>query len=122
MIGLDRNEAQGILAKGLQTQGEDPLTIRAVPNPTAPALQATLQDARQIYENQRAKGDRDKATRLQRHVNRMEHVFGQLNAFPLVSLKREHGRKMRDDLSNEYRQGYQSPQAMGPHPQGQPGR
>ena len=122
VIGLDRNEAQGILAQGLQTRGEDPLTIRAVPNPTAPALQATLQDARQICENERAKGDRDMATRLQRHVDRMEHVFGQLNAFPLVSLKREHGRKMRDDLLNEYRQGYQSPQAMGPHHQGQPGR
>ncbi len=122
MIGLDRNEVRGILAQGLQTQSEDPLTIRAVPNPTAPAPQATLQDARQIYENERAKGDRDKATRLQRHVDRMEQIPWQLNAFPLVSLKREHGRKMWDDLLNEYRQGYQSPQAMGPHHQGQPRR
>ena len=41
VIGLDRNEARGNLALGLQTQGEDPLTIRAVPNPTAPAPRAT---------------------------------------------------------------------------------
>lgn len=104
VIGLDRSEARGILAQGLQTQGEDPLTIKAVLNPTAPAPQATLQDARQIYENERVKGDRDKATRLQRHVDQMEHVLGPLNKFALVSLKREHGRKMRDYLLHEYRQ------------------
>lgn len=49
------------------------------------------------------RGDADKTKRLERHVSRMEHVLGPLKDMPLVPLKREHGREVRDYLLNTYR-------------------
>lgn len=101
--GLDRDEARSVVAEDLVKRGGDPLVVKAVLAPNTKAPEVTLLDARNIYAEERVKGDPDKTTRLERHVSRMEHVLGPLKDTPLVSLKREHGRKVRDYLLNTYR-------------------
>ncbi|MCG7494717.1 tyrosine recombinase XerC [Thalassobius sp. Cn5-15] len=103
VIGLDRDDARTVVADSLIDNGEDPMVIKAVLAPDTEAPAITLLDARNIYAEERVKGDPDKTTRLERHVARMEHVLGPLKDMPLVSLKREHGRKVRDYLLNTYK-------------------
>lgn len=94
----DEGHARHLLAKGLTQYGEDPLVIKALRNPAAVPPKATLQDAVNIYDKERIKGDRDKRVRLDRVLNRIAAVLGPLDELPMVDLRREHGRKFRDLL------------------------
>ncbi|WP_146343781.1 hypothetical protein [Falsiphaeobacter marinintestinus] len=91
VAGLDETDARNMLRHGLAQQGEDPLVLKALSHPNAQAPAATLQDAINIYSRERVKDDKDKATRLDRIVSRMEHVMGSPREMKLDDLRRSHG-------------------------------
>ena len=94
----DTQAVRELLVEGLMVQGGDPLILKALQNPKAEIPKATLQDAVNIYDKERIKGDHDKRVRLDRVLRRIEVVLGPLGEMPLEELRREHGRKFRDHL------------------------
>jgi len=98
----DEDERRDILADDLAQRGADPLLYRAVVSPQAEEPQVTLKDARNMYlkENMKGATGRNQMNRLDRVCARVAKSLGPLDRLPLVDLKREHARKLRDDMLN----------------------
>jgi integrase len=98
----DEDERRDILADDLAQRGADPMLYRAVVSPDAEPPQVTLKDARNMYLKENMKGGkgRNQMNRLDRVCARVAKSLGPLDRLPLVDLKREHARKLRDDMLN----------------------
>lgn len=98
VTGLDEHEARGLIGDDLKKREADPLVVKALLNPKAEPPKATLQDAAQMYLNLKVKDNHQKKVRFTRTKERMEAVLGPLKELPLVDLRREHGRNVKDYL------------------------
>jgi integrase len=101
--GLDEDDRRDVLAEDLHRRGSDPVMIKAVMQPEAEAPPVTLQDAKRMYFKERIEGEkgRNKRDQLERVCRRVEAALGPLGKLPLVDLKREHARRLRDFLLKE---------------------
>ncbi len=95
---LSDDDRQEVLADDLHRRGADPILVRAVMTPDAEEPPVTMLDAKRMYERERfgENPGRNQRDRLERVCRRLEKVLGPLDKLPLVDLKREHGRKLRD--------------------------
>ncbi|GIT88212.1 tyrosine-type recombinase/integrase [Roseobacter sp. OBYS 0001] len=98
----DEEERRGILADDLAQRNADPMLYKAVVSPDAEGPEVTLKDARNMYlkENMKGATGRNQMNRLERVCARVAKSLGPLDRLPLVDLKREHARKLRDDMLN----------------------
>lgn len=98
--GRGDDERQMVLADDLRHRGADPVLIRAVVQPNAKAPPVTMLDAKEMYRKERMGGaeGRNQRNRLDRVCRRIEETLGPLHKLPLVGLKREHGRELRDAM------------------------
>ncbi len=96
----DEDDARQLLAEDLQRRGADSVLYRAVVEPDAQEPKVTMLDAKEIYRVERMAGaqGRNQKNRLERVCGRIESSLGPLRKLALVDLKREHGRKLRDDM------------------------
>lgn len=96
----DQDEARQILADDLASRGGNTMLYRAVVSPNAEEPPITLEDAKNMYRTERMKGatDRNQKNRLERVCRRIETSLGPLRNLALIDLKREHARKLRDDM------------------------
>jgi integrase len=96
----DEEEARSVLADDLKRLGADPVLYRAVVSPHAAEPPVTMIDAKEMYRKERMAGatGRNQQNRLDRVCKRIETSLGPLNKLALVDLKREHARKLRDDM------------------------
>lgn len=96
----NEDEARQLLADDLAAHAVDPVLYRAVISPEADEPSITMQDAKEMYRAERMEGaqGRNQKNRLERVCRRVERSLGPLNKLALVDLKREHGRKLRDDM------------------------
>lgn len=94
------HEARQVVADDLERRGADPVLYRAVVTPEAEEPPITLLDAKEMYRIERMSGahGRNQKNRLERVCRRIEASLGPLNKLALVDLKREHARKLRDDM------------------------
>ncbi|MEM6960160.1 MAG: tyrosine-type recombinase/integrase [Myxococcota bacterium] len=94
------HEARQVVADDLERRGADPVLYRAVVTPDAEEPPITLLDAKEMYRNERMSGahGRNQKNRLERVCRRIEASLGPLKKLALVDLKREHARKLRDDM------------------------
>lgn len=91
----DRRE---VLGHELIKAGYRPSLIREVISPAKNGPKHTLEDARRLYLKERVGDDKPKTVRLERICKRMVEVLGPLRKFPLLNLKREHARLLRDAM------------------------
>ena len=79
------------------------MLVKAVVEPKAETPPVTLQDAKRMYFKERIEGEkgRNKRDQLERVCRRVEGALGPLGKLPLVDLKREHVRRLRDFLLKE---------------------
>ncbi|SHL09258.1 hypothetical protein SAMN05444414_1051, partial [Roseovarius marisflavi] len=103
--GDDRRE---VLADDLRLRGADPVLVAAVLDPNNDHEErdeppVTMLDAKKMYFTERVEGEkgRNKRDQLERVCVRVEKALGPLSKLPLVDLKREHARKLRDFLLKE---------------------
>ncbi|WP_299860164.1 hypothetical protein [uncultured Roseobacter sp.] len=103
-IDLGRRET---IADALADAGRDPALVKAMLQPTAPAPKVTLQDAVNIYLEERLSGPENEAgrVRLSRVFKRVKAALGDLSSIALVDLKRKDGRAVRDFMLNSSRNG-----------------
>jgi len=104
----DEDEARMVVADDLERRGADPVLYRAVVSPEAEEPPVTMLDAKEMYRTERMGGahGRNQKNRLERVCRRIEASLGPLDKLALVDLKREHARKLRDDmLSTKKRDG-----------------
>ena len=96
----DDDDARRLVAEDLQRRKGDPLLYRAVIAPEAEEPAVTLLDAKEMYRTERLAGahGRNQKNRLDRVCRRVEASLGPLNKLAVVDLKREHARKLRDDM------------------------
>lgn len=96
----DEDEARRVLADDLKRRGADPTLYKAVVSPQAKAPAVTMADAKEMYRKERMGGatGRNQQNRLDRVCRRAEASLGPLNKIALVDLKREHARKLRDEM------------------------
>ncbi|WP_344847164.1 tyrosine-type recombinase/integrase [Celeribacter arenosi] len=96
----DEDEAREVVAENLKQRGADPVLYRAVVNPEAQEPAVTMLDAKKMYRTERMGGaeGRNQKNRLERVCRRIEASLGPLDRLALVDLKREHARKLRDDM------------------------
>lgn len=89
-----------VIADEIERTGGDPLLFRAVTQPDAAPPDATLADAAKVYERERlgAKPSKSARNTFNKIKRRLETSLGPLNKITLISLKREHAIKVRDDL------------------------
>lgn len=102
----DDDLRRSVLADQIEREGNDPMLYRAVVAPSTPTPEPTLQDAKNIYRQERMKdtSGRNQVNRLDRVCRRLIAVLGPLESIPLSSLRRVHGRKFRDHmLNNEFK-------------------
>ncbi|MER5172210.1 tyrosine-type recombinase/integrase [Thioclava kandeliae] len=102
----DEMDARDLVADELQRNGSDSMLYRAVATPDAVPPEVTFRDAVEIYRKERmndAQG-RNQKNRLDRVCRRVEDALGSLEGLTLVGLKREHARKLRDDMLNATKQ------------------
>ncbi len=97
----DEDEARWLLASDLELRGADAMLYRAVVSPDAVAPAVTMLDAKEMYRKERMGGatGRNQQNRLDRVCRRIEISLGPLNKLALVNLKREHARKLRDEMA-----------------------
>jgi integrase len=93
-------DARQIVADELERLGADPVLYTAVVSPDAEEPPITMADAKEMYRVERMAGatGRNQKNRLDRVCGRIEASLGPLNKLALVDLKREHARKLRDDM------------------------
>jgi integrase len=92
----NEDEARRVLADDLRQRSADPVLYRAVVAPDADEPAVTMLDAKEMYRKERMAGAQGR-----NHQNRLERIessFGPLKKLDLVNLKREHARKLRDDM------------------------
>lgn len=96
----NEDEARMIVAGGLEQSGADSLLYRAVVTPDAEAPPVTMADAKKMYQDERMGGatGRNQKNRLDRVCRRIEASLGPLHKLALTDLRREHARKLRDDM------------------------
>ncbi|WP_375699300.1 tyrosine-type recombinase/integrase [Pseudophaeobacter sp. TrK17] len=96
----DEHEARQVLADDLRARKADPMLYKAVVSPEAEEPPITMQDAKEVYRVERMAGahGRNQKNRLERICRRIETSLGPLNKIALVDLKREHARKLRDEM------------------------
>ena len=96
----DEDEARQLLADDLAARGADPVLYKAVVSPEAEEPPVTLLDAKNMYRIERMAGaeGRNQKNRLERICRRIVASLGPLNKLALVDLKREHARKLRDEM------------------------
>jgi integrase len=96
----NEDEAREVLADDLRHRGADPVLYRAVVAPDADEPAVTMLDTKEMYRKERMVGaqGRNQQNRLERVCGRIERSLGPLKKLPLVNLKREHARKLRDDM------------------------
>lgn len=70
----------------------DPVLLRAVKTPDAPAPKLTLDDAKKMYARDK-RLPKEELVRLDRITKRLEEALGPLTELPVENLRREHGRK-----------------------------
>ncbi|TVS01075.1 MAG: hypothetical protein EA407_13000 [Rhodobacteraceae bacterium] len=92
-----------IVADLIESEGKDPLLYKAVVSPSAPDPEPTLQDAKTLYREERLAGDagRNQENRLDRICSRLIDALGPLESIPLSSLRRAHGRAVRDHMLSQ---------------------
>ena len=93
-------ERRQIVADEIERTKGDPMLYRAVTQPNATPPPVTLADAAGVYERERL-GENPKKSAwntFNKIKRRLETTLGPLDSLPLVSLTREHARKVRDDL------------------------
>lgn len=97
---LSADDKREVLADDLHRRKADPVLVRAVAAPQSKEPPATLLDAKEMYRRERMDGaeGRNQKNRLERVCRRLERALGPLDKLPLVNLKREHGRKLRDHM------------------------
>ena len=85
----------------------DPVLVKALLNPSAPTPEVTLQDAVNIYLEERLSGPENEAgrVRLSRVFKRVKEALGDLSSIALVDLKRKDSRALRDFMLNSSRNG-----------------
>ncbi|MGX0975211.1 integrase [Roseovarius sp. MBR-51] len=100
---LEEDERREILADDLHQRGADPILVKAVMQPEAEEPPVTMLDAKKMYFAERVEGEkgRYKRDQLERVCSRVEKALGPLSKLPLVDLKQEHKRKLRDSLLAE---------------------
>jgi len=98
--GLSEDDRREVLADELHRIGADPVLVKAVAAPQSDAPPVTMLDAKEMYRRERMNGadGRNQKNRLERVCKRLEASLGPLDKLPLVKLKREHGRKLRDHM------------------------
>ena len=97
-FGLDDDPefAAREIARGLAKQpNTDPLLLRALVNPDAEAPKLTLQDAKQMYAQDKRLPEGE-VVRLDRITRRLEDALGSLDRVTLEGLRRDHGRRYMD--------------------------
>ncbi|WP_143514523.1 hypothetical protein [Primorskyibacter flagellatus] len=94
------DEARQVVGDDLKRRGADPVLYRAVMSPEAEEPPITMLDAKEMYRTERMAGahGRNQKNRLERVCKRIESSLGSLDKLVLVDLKREHARKLRDDM------------------------
>ncbi|WP_299558428.1 tyrosine-type recombinase/integrase [uncultured Sulfitobacter sp.] len=97
---LSEDDKREVLADDLHRKKADPVLVKAVAAPQSEEPPATLLDAKEMYRRERMDGaeGRNQKNRLERVCRRMEGALGPLDKLPLVNLKREHGRELRDHM------------------------
>ncbi len=95
------------IAESVADAGGDPVLVKALLNPSAQAPEITLQDAVNIYLEERLSGPENEAgrVRLSRVFKRVKEALGDLSSIALVDLKRKDGRALRDFMLNSSRNG-----------------
>ncbi|MCZ4354159.1 hypothetical protein O4H61_16700 [Roseovarius aestuarii] len=99
-IGLENDPefAAREIAKGLsKLPNTDPLLLKALVNPDAEAPKLTLQDAKQMYAQDKRMPDNE-VVRLDRITRRLEQALGPLDKVTLEGLRRDHGRRYMDQM------------------------
>ena len=101
--GLGEDDRREVLADDLHQRGADPVLVKAVMAPEAKEPPVTMLDAKKMYFAERIEGEKGRNNRdqLERVCGRVEKALGPLRKLPLVNLKREHARKLRDFLLKE---------------------
>lgn len=89
-----------VVVDDLERRGADPLLFRAVASPPASEPEPTLQDARALFRKGRLEKNsgRNPENRLERGCSRRAEALGPLESIPLSSLRRQHGRALRDHM------------------------
>ncbi len=109
VVGLENDEddydRREVVAESLRGVAGKALTVTALMDPERPAPAYTVQDARNIYLKERLGGDEDGRKRLDRVFKRVKEALGDLATFPLMGLKREHARKVRDFMLQSEKKG-----------------
>lgn len=101
------SERREIAAEEIERIGGSPLLYLAVTQPEATPPPVTLADASNIYAKEHLGEKPSKSARntFNRIKRRLETSLGPLDRVALVDLKREHARKVRDDLHATRRNG-----------------
>jgi hypothetical protein len=106
----DPDEARELVAESLVSLGRgSPALVQALMDPRRSPPALTLEDAREVYVKERLGGGesaehRPAMVRLER-VMRLAAEAGLPASTPLVSVTREHARKVRDHMASRSRQG-----------------
>lgn len=92
-------EARRLVAAQIEGAGGDPLLFKALVQPTGPAPELTLQDAKDFYVRVFQKGaSKTDVDGLDRTCKRWVKFYGPLKNFPLSSLKRSVARDFVEHL------------------------
>ncbi|SHG75162.1 Phage integrase family protein [Cognatiyoonia sediminum] len=110
------DEARRLVAEDLERSGADPMLYKAVVLPDAEPPEPTVGDAVKFYEKETVGENPKKSANdtFKRAVRRLEATWGPLDMIPLVDLKRQHARDVRDKLAAEpkYGGGPRSPNSI----------
>lgn len=94
----DEDDRRDVLGEELIKAGFRSSLVSEVLSPDRKGPEHTLEDARRLYLSERIGDDRPKTVRLERICARMTDTLGPLKNFPLVELRREHARSLRDAM------------------------
>ncbi|WP_342070558.1 site-specific integrase [Yoonia algicola] len=96
----DPQFAAQMIVKGIRDRPDtDPLLIKALVNPKAAPPEVTVQDAANLYAQDKGiTNKKDSMVRFDRTLRRLTDTLGPLDQMPLKSLRREHGRKLMQVL------------------------
>jgi integrase len=94
------SERREVVADELERTGAPSLLYRAVVAPNSDAPPATLADAANVYAKEKLGDKPSKSARntFNKIKRRLETSLGPLDRMALVDLRREHAKKVRDDL------------------------
>jgi integrase len=96
-----------LIAETMLNAGSDPILIKAMLAHSEPTPKVTLQDAVNIYLEERLSGPENEAgrIRLSRVFKRVKAALGDLSSIALTDLKRKDGRAIRDYMLTSSRNG-----------------